>query len=101
LQTACETRSSTISACQKKSKDKKKFGSVKQKAYLWIMKNEINSIYTVTELATGIQYEHTMIGDGQKAISNLRKKYPRFTKFVLEGFEINGKFIPLNLNRRY
>lgn len=65
------------------------------------MKNEIVSIYTVTELATGNQYEHAMNGDGQKAISNLRKQYPRFTKFVLEGHEINGKFVPLNLNRRY
>jgi len=62
---------------------------------------EINSIYTVTQLASGEQYEHEMIGDGQKAISNLRKKYPKYTKFVLEGHTVNGKFIPLNLNRRY
>ena len=65
------------------------------------MKHEIVSIYTVTQLATGEQFEHALNGDGQRAISNLRKKYPRFTKFVLEGFEINGKFFPLNLNRRY
>ncbi len=65
------------------------------------MEKEIVSIYTVTELATGDKFEESPFGDGQKPISILRKKYPRFTKFVLEGFEIDGKFIPLNLNRRY
>lgn len=66
------------------------------------MKNyEIVSVYTVTEMATGKQYEEAPMGDGQKAINSLRKDYPKFTKFVLEGFEINGKYFPLNLKNRY
>lgn len=65
------------------------------------MKHEIESVYTVVELATGNEHEAVEKGDGQKAISSLRKKHPRFTKFLLEGFDINGKFVPLNLNRRY
>lgn len=78
---------------------------MKTNPYLYFMntntKHEIVSIYTVTEMATGEQYEESPIGDGQKAITQLRKKYPRFTKFVLEGFEINGKFTPLQVRNRY
>ncbi len=62
---------------------------------------EIVSIYHVTEMATGETYEESPFGEGQKPINLLRKKYPKFTKFVLDGFEINGKFFPLNLKNRY
>lgn len=60
---------------------------------------ELVSIYTVTDFKTGKQFEEAPIGAGQEAINSLRKEYPRFTKFVLEGFEINGKFVPLNLKK--
>ena len=59
------------------------------------MKNEIVSIFTVTDYKTGKQYEEAIVGDGQKAIKALRSMYPRHTKFVLEGFEINGTFVQL------
>lgn len=75
---------------------------MKTNPYLYEMKKqEIVSIYYATELATGETYEEAPLGDGQKAINQLRKKYPRFTKFVLAGFEIDGKFFPLNLKNRY
>lgn len=75
---------------------------MKTNPYLYFMKKyEIVSIYSVTEMATGEQFEESIIGEGQKAINYLRKKYPRFTKFVLDGFEINGQFFPLNLKNRY
>lgn len=59
-------------------------------------RREVNSIFTVTDYRTGKEDEGIVVsGDGQSAISFLRKQYPRFTKFVLEGFEIEGNFIPV------
>jgi len=60
-------------------------------------KKEIVSIFTVTELKTGKQIEEAIIGCGQEAIRYLRKQYPKFTKFVLDGFEVDGQFFPLQL----
>lgn len=60
-------------------------------------KREIISIFTVTVFKTGKQMEEAIIGDGQTAIRYLRKQYPRYTKFVLAGFEIDGAFYPLKL----
>lgn len=54
---------------------------------------EIFSIFEVTEFGTKNMYEETILGCGQDAISYLRKQYPFYTKFVLKGFEINGKYI--------
>lgn len=62
-------------------------------------KKEIVSIFTVTELKTGKQIEEAIIGCGQEAIRYLRKQYPKFTKFVLDGFEVDGQFFPLQLKR--
>lgn len=56
---------------------------------------EILSIFTVTEYRTGKQTEIAVVGDNQSAISELRKTHPRHSKFVLEGFEIEGEFKPL------
>lgn len=58
---------------------------------------EISSIYIVTDYKTGKQYEEEVEGFGQEAIRFLRTEYPRFSKFVLEGFEVNGKRKILNL----
>lgn len=60
-------------------------------------KPEVNSIFVVTLPVTGKQEEITVSGYGQSAINFLRKKYPRFTKFLLEGFEINGYLYPMDL----
>lgn len=60
---------------------------------------EIVSVFTVKEYKTEKQYVEYPLGDGQDAIRNLRKDYPRFTKFILEGFEIDGTFYPLTLHR--
>ena len=62
-------------------------------------KREIISIFTVTVFKTGKQMEEAIIGDGQTAIRYLRKQYPRYTKFVLDGFEIDGAFYPLKLKQ--
>ena len=62
------------------------------------IKHEIVSIFTVTDFKTGKQIEEAIIGDlfdTQLAINTVRSFYPRHTKFVLDGFEINGKFVPL------
>lgn len=60
-------------------------------------KREIVSIFIVTEYKTGNKWEETPIGMGQVAIEKTRKKYPRFTKFVLDGFEIDGEYVPADL----
>lgn len=60
--------------------------------------NEIVSIFTVTDLKTKEQFQEAITGDGQSAISFLRKQYSPFTRFVLEGFEINGKFKKLYID---
>lgn len=62
---------------------------------------EIVSIFTVSEYRTGKHWEEAIIGSGQKAIKFLRTKYPRHTKFVLDGFEIDGTFIPLEIKNRH
>jgi hypothetical protein len=66
-------------------------------------KQEISSVFTVTTFPKGSnpkKEEVNVSGFGQTAIAFLRKQYPKFTKFVLEGFEINGNFIEVNLYAR-
>lgn len=58
---------------------------------------EVVSVFEVTEFKTGEQYEEGIIGSGQEAIEFLRKNYPRYSKFVLKGFDIGDKFQPVNL----
>lgn len=67
-------------------------------------KHEVVSIFTVTNYKTGEQIEEAIIGDlydTQMAIKAVRSLYPRHTKFVLDGFEINGKFVPLWIKNRH
>lgn len=59
------------------------------------MKQEIVSVFTVISYKTGKQIEEAINGSGQEAIKWLRTQYPRHTKFVLEGFEIDGLYSPL------
>lgn len=61
---------------------------------------EVASIFTVTDFKTGKQVEEAIDGSGQEAIKWLRKQYPRHTKFVLEGFEFDGDFVPLYIKNR-
>lgn len=65
------------------------------------MENEIVSIYIVTNYRTGYSEEVAVDGDGQQAATAIRAKYPRHTKFVLDGFEINGEYIPLYFKNRH
>lgn len=58
---------------------------------------EIYSRFIVTEYKTEDKYKEEIEGCGQDAIKWLRRQYPRFSKFVLKGFEINGKFVPLKI----
>jgi len=65
------------------------------------MAQEIVSVFIVTSYKTGEQHKEFPIGDGQAAIKWLRKQYPRHTKFVLDGFEIDGTFFPLYIKNRH
>lgn len=62
-------------------------------------KNEIVSVYEVTDYKTGKRELVHVNGDGQAVIRFLRKEYPRFTKFVLDGFEIDGNFVHLKTRK--
>lgn len=63
------------------------------------MKNNIVSVYEVTDYKTGHMQRVFVSGDGQECINFIRSQYPYFTKFVLEGFEINGKFVEIKTKR--
>jgi hypothetical protein len=58
---------------------------------------EVVSVFEVTDSKTGEQFVEPIIGMGQEAIGFLRKDYPRYSKFVLKGFEIEGDFQAVNL----
>jgi hypothetical protein len=58
---------------------------------------EVNTVFEVTEYKTGDMYEHVYQGYGQKAITEVRKEYPRHSKFVLLGFEFDGIFKPVRI----
>lgn len=49
---------------------------------------EVSSIYDVTDFKDNKEYEEAVEAVGQEAIEYLRKEYPRYSKFVLRGFEI-------------
>ncbi len=61
---------------------------------------EVVSVFTVTNFKTGVEIEEAIEGSGQEAIKWLRKQYPRHTKFVLDGFEFDGLFVPLYIKNR-
>ena len=65
------------------------------------MEQEIVSVFTVTSYKTGKQIEEAINGSGQEAIKWLRTQYPRHTKFVLEGFEVDGTYTPLLIKNRH
>jgi len=63
---------------------------------------EISTIFEVTEFKTGDGWRETIDDEvGQAAVRAVRKLYPRHTKFVLAGFEINGIFVPLYIKNRF
>lgn len=61
---------------------------------------EVASVFTVTSFKTGKSVEEVVFGSGQEPIKYLRTQYPRHTKFVLEGFEFDDKFVPLYIKTR-
>jgi len=54
---------------------------------------QLATIYKVVGFKTNKAERVTVSGIGQEPITYLRKEYPKFTKFILEGFSINGKFV--------
>jgi len=63
---------------------------------------DISTVFEVTEFKTGEVWRETIDDEvGQTAVRAVRKLYPRHTKFVLEGFEIDGNFVPLYIKNRF
>lgn len=58
---------------------------------------EIVSIFRVVDHKTKEVFKEAIGGYGQDAIKWLRGDYPRFSRFILKGFEIYGKFVPLKI----
>lgn len=66
---------------------------------------EVNSVFLVTNLFNGQMHRITVEGDAKTTYPFLRKEYPNkqkdFYKFVLEGFELNGNYHPLDTRSNY
>lgn len=58
---------------------------------------KIESIFEVTNFKANTLETVSAKGFGQEAIKAVRTMYPRYSKFVLTGFEADGRFIPLKL----
>lgn len=61
---------------------------------------EIFSIFTITTRDGKVSRGEGVEGQGQGVMKYLRRNYPRFTRFVLEGFEIDGVFKPLTIKNK-
>jgi hypothetical protein len=64
------------------------------------MTNEIKSVFVAINYRTGAETEVIEDGAGQEAVTKAMSKFPRHTKFVLDGFEIDGYFVPLYFKNR-
>ncbi len=62
---------------------------------------EITSVFSVISYRTGDSEQIYMEGCGQPVVTRLMNGYPRHTKFVLDGFYIGDKFVPLRIKNRY
>jgi hypothetical protein len=62
-------------------------------------RKKIVSVYEVTDYKTGKMERVFIEGDGQEGAKFIMSEYPRFTKFILEGFEIDGTFVELKTRR--
>jgi len=58
---------------------------------------KIVSVYRVVDFKTGREERVFIEGAGNHVIAALRKDYPRFSRFILEGHEIDGTFVELDL----
>jgi hypothetical protein len=55
------------------------------------------TIFTVTDHETNETFEEAIEGDVNEAIDFLRKEYPKYSKIVIKGFELDEKFLPIDL----
>jgi hypothetical protein len=55
------------------------------------------TIFTVTDHETNETFEEAIEGDINEAVDFLRKEYPRYSRIVIKGFEIEEKFFPIDL----
>lgn len=62
---------------------------------------DIKSIFSITIYKTGEQFEEIVNGCGQSVVSTVMSKYPRHSKVVLDGFEINNNFVPLRIKSSF
>lgn len=54
-------------------------------------------VFVVTDYETNEVFEEVIEGNANDAVEFLRKEYPKYSKFVLKGFETEGNFIPVDL----
>ena len=58
---------------------------------------EIYSVFDITPRGGTVSQGEAFEGFGEELMLDVRKLYPKYTKFVLKGFEINGNFKNLNM----
>lgn len=64
------------------------------------MKQAIISVFSVVNPRNGvITGQIGITGAGQQAVEIVRKSSPRHSIILLEGFEIDGNFVPLELHK--
>lgn len=57
---------------------------------------EISTTFRITDFKTKEEFEEEVDGTGQEAAKHIRSLYPRFSKIVLMGFQVDGRYIPPN-----
>lgn len=62
-----------------------------------MQKNKIESVFTVEDFRESKTYEITVSGSGQNVIRHVKNSVSRYSKIVLDGFNINDRFVPLSL----
>lgn len=61
----------------------------------------INSVFIVTDLKEKKSFKVEVEGAGQPSVLAVRKQFPKFSRFVLKGFVIDGVFRKLKIRRRW
>lgn len=63
------------------------------------MITNVESVFTVTDFKENKRFELVVTGAGQEVMKLVRKSCSRFSKIVLEGFNLNGNFVALNFRK--
>ena len=61
----------------------------------------VSSIFVIENYETKEKEKLEVTGTGDETITFVRKRYPKFSRIVLRGFNINGVFQNVKLRKRF